>query len=753
MSVSGNINESVQFQVDGAGLVTGVKFGEGLANFSVVGTGVIEAAVPKTATWDRVTFLKQNLTEVFEVSVTGDENNGAYLALTGEINNLGYYDPSSGCSTGEVVFSDYNAPSGVCVITATGASGPEASGKMLDVYGSGLCGGPTGFSSGGYAASETRLSGISVGDLGDSSNFVAIGLVEHTGSLNVKQASSVVTCLNTNVQSQTDYKFVPIPEINYFTYAANGGGEISIYGDGFSGVSGVSLGVGNNIAFNVLSNTTISGQVPTGVFDDYIYLSLQSGVSVSSPNKYITSGETSGFVESSVLFVDDKRVQVIKGDSSIALVNGSGFKNLTEVYFLNFNSQRVDATGISGFSYTSGQLFAPISGLTTGSHDLIVSTATESVTGQGFVSVVDAPSTSYSYESIMKSGFNYVSEHSTETELASFLNAEIYGFEVPEESDRISLEISGGQVSGGSVTFELNKKINLSKTVNNSYTIKGNGLTSGASATDANNKWESGIYTLDQWAMPYDGEHSYTINSRVCGIESSGTVGVSKDVSFSSTGLYTGEVIGNPESLPLVISLHSNNNDQHSHYAGGQNLSCVSQGSSTSSGAMGVTATGEGVYVSASGHDPDGNITHINGTLSSTGSFSGYVLISTTTGIIDNYEAFNYTSGINFPYSTDALNDMAHQIWSNLLTSGVNDLYPEGWTGQHSLASGFAITTGTPVSSGEITLTGISLGAATTGVINEVASNYSQCQTGDPTYFTSGEVVNITKTGYFYGYC
>ena len=100
MPTSGNINESVQFHVGGAGSITGVNFGEGLANFSIINTGIIEASVPQTASYGKVVFGKQNITEIFNVTATGNGDSAAYTALTGQINSLGYYVSASGCSTG-----------------------------------------------------------------------------------------------------------------------------------------------------------------------------------------------------------------------------------------------------------------------------------------------------------------------------------------------------------------------------------------------------------------------------------------------------------------------------------------------------------------------------------------------------------------------------------------------------------------------------------------------------------------------------
>ena len=63
MSVSGNIGDTIQFQVTGANSVTGIKFGSGQANFNKISNTVLDAVVPQTATYGKVAFQKENSIE------------------------------------------------------------------------------------------------------------------------------------------------------------------------------------------------------------------------------------------------------------------------------------------------------------------------------------------------------------------------------------------------------------------------------------------------------------------------------------------------------------------------------------------------------------------------------------------------------------------------------------------------------------------------------------------------------------------
>ena len=92
MPVSGNIGDTIQFQVTGANSVTGVKFGNGQANFSKISQTVLDAIVPQTASYGKVTFQKQNDIEAFDITATGDGEAGAYSALSGVINTSGFLD-------------------------------------------------------------------------------------------------------------------------------------------------------------------------------------------------------------------------------------------------------------------------------------------------------------------------------------------------------------------------------------------------------------------------------------------------------------------------------------------------------------------------------------------------------------------------------------------------------------------------------------------------------------------------------------
>ena len=223
---------------------------------------------------------------------------------------------------------------------------------------------------------------------------------------------------------------------------------------------------------------------------------------------------------------------------------------------------------------------------------------------------------------------------------------------------------------------------------------------------------------------------------------------------FTSTGTYTGAVIGDPLSLPLVSQLRNDNNSQFASYTGSQTLSCwILSYTGVTSGLVGHTATGDTATVSASGYTTEGNIVAINQMISSTGVYSGYSLTSTSTGTIDNFESYSYSSGISYPFDSSKLISIHNQFWYNVFDSGMNALYPAGWGGEHSLASGFAVVTGTATGSTTITYLGQTINDVNELISGEIQDNRKYCATGDPSYFTTGEIVNLYETGYFYGYC
>jgi len=69
------------------------------------------------------------------------------------------------------------------------------------------------------------------------------------------------------------------------------------------------------------------------------------------------------------------------------------------------------------------------------------------------------------------------------------------------------------------------------------------------------------------------------------------------------------------------------------------------------------------------------------------------------------------------------------------------------------LTSGFAVITGSATGSTTLTFSGQSVSAVNSLISGEIQNNRKYCTTGDPSYFTTGEIVNLTETGYFYGYC
>ena len=751
MAVSGNIGDSIRFEITDATSVTGVRFGSGQANFNKVSQSVIDALVPQTATYDKVVFQKENSVEVFDITATGDGNDDAYNNLSGIINTSGFFDTAlSGCATGAVTFSDVNSASGVCVITATGSSLAQASGLVVSGHESGYCGGPTGFTTGDYVVSETRLGDVTASALGGSDNFVAFATVEYTGDLNVKQAAVTVTCNESGIQTETTDKFVPVSRINNFTIVPSGGGTITIFGNAFTSVTGVRLGSGINLSFTN-TNTGISATVPTGEYDDFIHLDLRSGLSAISDSKYVTSGQISGSDKSQDFFVfPSQKIVANLGSTDNVIINGSGLNNLNSIIYRSKTNVEVTP---SSFTSTSGQAIVSISGLATGIHDVIVTKSGVSFTGSNFVEIQDSVSHGYAFENHVSSGFRYVQEKPTSEELATALSGESFEFSTTEESDRVQVTFSGGVITGGNVTFNLSKKSIVSKNVTNEYTVKGFGLSASDSETEAFNKFNSGIYSEDQYG-DYSSEFSYSLDSRVCSITGESTNTTNQESTFTSTGTYTGQVAGDPLSLPLIAALRSANQTSYESYTGTQNLGCsVISSTGVTSGVIGSASTGEAVNISATSFDPAQNLASINSQISNTGVYSGYVLLSTSTGISDNFESVSYSSGISFPFATSQLEDTTSQIWHNVFNSGIDLLYPSGWTGQHSLTSGFAVITGSATGSSTLTFSGKSIDAVNSLISGEIQNNRKYCTTGDPAYFNTGEIVNLTETGYFYGYC
>lgn len=751
MPVSGNIGDTIQFQVTGASSVTGVKFGGGQANFSKISQTVLDAVVPQTATYGKVTFQKANTTQIFDVTATGDGEQGAYDALSGVINTSGFFDTAlSGCATGTVTFTDYNSASGVCVITATGSSLAQASGLVVSGHESGYCGGPTGFTTGDYTISETRLGDVTTSALGGSDNFVAFATVEYTGDLNVKQAAVTVTCNESGIETQTSDNFVTVSRINSFSIAPKGGGTINIFGNALTSVTGVSLGVGNALTFSG-DNTELSAIVPTGEYNDFLYLDLYSGLSAVSSTKYVTSGEISGSDKSQELFIfPNQKFTDVKGSTSNATINGSGLNNLDSVVFRS--KQLAEVSGV-GFTSTSGQLTVSISGLETGLHDIIVRKDGNLATRTDIIQILDNVSHSYDYETCVTSGISYLQELTSGSDLSAALGAETYEFYNTCEADRISLKFFGSTINAGNVTFNLSKKSIVSQTVTSEYTIKGFGKDESLADTDAYNKFNSGIYTQGLYGG-YDSNVSYSLNPKVCSVISESSTNTTVNKTFTSAGTHTGAMSGDPLLSPLVTALRSENLDKYNSYNASQNLYCsIISETGVTSGVIGVTDTGVAVQVSASGYDAADNLASINAMLDATGAYSGYVLVSTATGISDNFETYNYSSGISFPFSTLDLENTNGQIWHNVHSSGMNELYPGGWNGEHSLTSGFSVTTGSATGSSTLTFSGQSVSAVNTLISQEIQNNRKYCNTGDPSYFTTGEIVNLYETGYFYGYC
>jgi len=591
---------------------------------------------------------------------------------------------------------------------------------------------------------------MTASQLGASDNFVAFATVEYTGNLNTKQAAVTVTCNESGIQTESSDNFVTLSRINSFSIVSSGGGTVDIFGNALSSVTGVSLGTGLALDFSG-NNTTLNAVVPTGEYDDFLYFDLYSGLSVVSNTKYITSGEVSGSDKSQQLFIfPNQKITDTKGSTSNAIVNGSGLSDLTSVVYRSKDSVQVTPTG---FNSTSGQLTVSISGLATGFHDIIITKSGASVTGTDFVQILDNVSHSYGYETYISSGFRYLQELTSGSDLTAALGAETYQFLNTGEADRISLTFSGGAINAGNVTFSLSKKSDVTQTVTTEYTIKGFGQSESLADAEAYNKFNSGIYTQGLYGA-YNSNVSYGLDSRICSVTSETTSETVVDSTFTSTGTYTGAISGSPLALPLITQLRNDNVGKYNSYNGSQNLFCtITSETGVTSGVIGATDTGVAVTVSASGYDASVNLASINAMMDGTGAYPSYNLISTSTGISDNFESYSYSSGISFPFSTVQLENTNDQIWHNVHSSGMSILYPAGWGGEHSLSSGFAVITGSATGSTTLTFSGQSVSAVNTLITQEIQNNRKYCTTGDPSYFNTGEIVNLTETGYFYGYC
>ena len=99
------------------------------------------------------------------------------------------------------------------------------------------------------------------------------------------------------------------------------------------------------------------------------------------------------------------------------------------------------------------------------------------------------------------------------------------------------------------------------------------------------------------------------------------------------------------------------------------------------------------------------------------------------------------------------LNNTNHQIWHSVHYSGMQELYPGGWNGEHSLTSGYTVFTGALGSPTTLTFSGKSVSNVNSLISGEIQDNRYYCSTGDPSHFATGEIVNLYRTGYFWGYC
>ena len=80
-TISGHIGEVIPFEVQSAGAVTGVFYGEGKAGHEILNQNFLNARIPNDANWGYVNFHKQD-------AVVAHNGIGTGYLETGALNNL-----------------------------------------------------------------------------------------------------------------------------------------------------------------------------------------------------------------------------------------------------------------------------------------------------------------------------------------------------------------------------------------------------------------------------------------------------------------------------------------------------------------------------------------------------------------------------------------------------------------------------------------------------------------------------------------
>ncbi len=230
----------------------------------------------------------------------------------------------------------------------------------------------------GEISGSVRLSGSNyhrisqvIFNTGVDSSFQVLSptMIQATVPLNAAWGKIWVVSSQRGISGLSQQSFVPIPRITRFTPVTGNTGEtVIIQGYGFSGITGVLFNNLPNVSpftttFRVLTNTGISGLVPTGNFRGRITLLGQSGVRVSSTTDfgaYITitglspsSARTGSAIE--ILgfnFYEDILYKIPNTTNSFLVSFGGG--DVTG-HFIRINSTRL--TGLVPYNAKSGAVF------------------------------------------------------------------------------------------------------------------------------------------------------------------------------------------------------------------------------------------------------------------------------------------------------------------------------------------------------------------------------------------------------------
>tara|TARA_R100000152_G_scaffold15066_2_gene6989 strand:- start:158 stop:2269 length:2112 start_codon:yes stop_codon:yes gene_type:complete len=699
---SGNIGESIEFDVLNAGTITGVKFGASAIskNFKVQPDSVsVLARVPTDAHWGPVSFYKTNQTTVYNVAGSGYANSGALSDLQSELTSLGLY--SASCTSGDIVYSNSYQATAICDLRVTGNSESEVSGVIYNAYGSGYCGDNTnGFTSSGYSENNTRLNNYSTFQ-NQSGDWLAIGFVEDTGNFIYKTAKLDVTCSEASVET-TNYSFVPIPLITDFNpKEASQGDNLKIVGNALSGVTSVTIN-DTQVSHQVVSNYEITGSIPAGTFAHKVQVVGASGLKGTSLNEFVSFSPLAGApLDRTLKITSGQSITVNQGSTDNVNIMGSNISGLTLAQLTDENSVHTSVFGDSSFGYTSDQVSFSPQNLQVGVYDITIANSLNSASSDNVLKVIGTPSFSYSYSGVSSVALinepqNYNDRQSTQSAFAN----KTYSFSTTQDVERFCLKFENNSATSGFASYELQQAlVNPASTHIDKYFIKGTGDSWMESMTIVGNKWRSGVWTTDEHGNEYD-QSAYKLQPCLCEITSSGNsqYGFSADASF--------------------VTLY----------------------------ATGTAQTGNDAAIK---QENTNSITQ-----DMTANYPDYTLNGIAHHSANNVVTYNYGSGISYPFATNILTNCSNSFWDKLYASGKSELYPYGNTATGIVSSGCSHSSSNNFSY-NTTLSGVSNSESTARSNVEIEKNnyYVNCQTGNYNVSTITSVQTIIRSGTTHGYC